>query len=147
MHLPQERGPISRHVIQALSREGGGLPAPAFGPGEVTGDADVQLALWMIYELHYRGFEGVPDDREWDPELLSLRRCAESFAALMNKPLKTRGAESPDALISNGQLGQRLFGYPRVPIQQLISWIAQWVMSGGASLGKPTHFEARDGKY
>ena len=68
MHLPQERGPISRHVIQALAREGDGHPAPAFGPGEVTGDDDVQLALWMIYELHYRGFEGVPDDREWDPE-------------------------------------------------------------------------------
>jgi nucleoside-diphosphate-sugar epimerase len=81
------------------------------------------------------------------PELLSLRRCAETFAALMNKPLKTRGVEATDALISNGQLCHRLFGYPRVPIQQLMSWIAQWVMSGGPSLGKPTHFEARDGKY
>jgi len=81
------------------------------------------------------------------PELLSLRRAAETFGAIMNKPPKFRGVEAPDALISNGQLGHRLFGYPRVPIQQLMSWIAQWVMSGGASLGKPTHFEARDGKY
>jgi nucleoside-diphosphate-sugar epimerase len=81
------------------------------------------------------------------PEMLSLRRCAETFAALMNKPLKIRGVESSDALISNGQLGHRKFGYPRVPIQQLMSWIAEWVMSGGSSLGKPTHFEARDGKY
>ena len=81
------------------------------------------------------------------PEMLSLRRCAQTFATLMNKPLKTRGVESSDALISNGQLGHRMFGYPRVPIQQLMSWIADWVMSGGASLGKPTHFEARDGKY
>ena len=76
MHLPQERGPISRHVIQALAREGDGHPAPAFGPGEVTGDDDVQLALWMIYELHYRGFEGVPDDREWDPS------CSASGASI-----------------------------------------------------------------
>ena len=77
MQLPQERGPISRHVIQALAHEEDGNPALALGPGEVTGDDDVQLALWMIYELHYRGFEGVPDDREWDPELLSLRRSIE----------------------------------------------------------------------
>jgi hypothetical protein len=81
------------------------------------------------------------------PELLSLRRCAWTFGALMNKSVKFRGVESPDALISNGQLGHRLFGYPHVPIQQLMSWIAEWVMAGGASLGKPTHFEARDGKY
>jgi nucleoside-diphosphate-sugar epimerase len=81
------------------------------------------------------------------PELLSLRRCAETFAAMMKKPLKTRGVEAADALISNGQLGHRLFGYPRVPIEQLMTWIAHWVTSGGASLGKPTHFEARDGKY
>jgi uncharacterized protein YbjT (DUF2867 family) len=81
------------------------------------------------------------------PEMLSLRRCAEIFAGVMNKPLRTRGLESPDALISNGQRGHRLFGYPRVPIQRLMTWIAQWVTSGGASLGKPTHFEARDGKY
>ena len=77
MHLPQERGPISRHVIQALAHEEDGTLALALGPGDVTGDEDVQLALWMIYELHYRGFEDVPDDREWDPELLSLRRSIE----------------------------------------------------------------------
>ena len=81
------------------------------------------------------------------PEMLSLRRCAEVFASLMNKPVQFRGLESPDALISNGQRGHRLFGYPRVPIQRLMTWIAHWVTSGGASLGKPTHFEARDGKY
>ena len=81
------------------------------------------------------------------PELLSLRRCAETFAALMNKPLKTRGVEAPDALVSNGQLGHETFGYPRVPVRQLMRWIADWVARGGASLGKPTHFEARDGKY
>jgi len=81
------------------------------------------------------------------PEMLSLRRCAEMFAAMMNKPLNVRGVEAPDALISNGQRGHRLFGYPRVPIQRLMTWIAHWVTSGGSSLGKPTHFEARNGKY
>ncbi|GAA2625856.1 hypothetical protein GCM10010425_23090 [Streptomyces spororaveus] len=29
---------------------------------------DLQLALYMLYELHYRGFDGVDDARKWDPE-------------------------------------------------------------------------------
>jgi nucleoside-diphosphate-sugar epimerase len=81
------------------------------------------------------------------PELLSVRAVCEEFGRLMNKPVTFTGTESPDALISNGQLGHRLFGYPRVPVAAMMRWIATWVMSGGASLGKPTHFETRDGKY
>jgi hypothetical protein len=38
----------------------------------------VQLALYCLYELHYRGFAGVPDDREWDPALLAVRRDLEA---------------------------------------------------------------------
>jgi hypothetical protein len=34
-----------------------------------------------------------------------------------------------------------------VPLAQMIDWQADWIRRGGASLGKPTHFEARDGKY
>ena len=81
------------------------------------------------------------------PELLSVRRVCEAFARLMNKAVKFIGVESTDALISNGQLGHRLFGYPRVSAQRMMGWIAEWVMSGGSSLGKPTHFETRDGRY
>jgi hypothetical protein len=65
----------------------------------------------------------------------------------MNKPVTFAGSESSDALISNGQLAHQLFGYPRVPISTLMRWIAAWITSGGSNLGKPTHFEARDGKY
>jgi len=81
------------------------------------------------------------------PEQLSLRRVAEDLGRLMGKPVRFTGTESPDALLSNGQLGHQLFGYPRVPAAKMLEWIAQWVTSGGATLGKPTHFEARDGKY
>ncbi|EPH42946.1 hypothetical protein STRAU_3985 [Streptomyces aurantiacus JA 4570] len=35
---------------------------------------DLHLALYVLYELHYRGFDSVPDDHEWDPGLLALRR-------------------------------------------------------------------------
>jgi hypothetical protein len=65
----------------------------------------------------------------------------------MNKPVQFVGTEAPDALLSNGQLGHHLFGYPRIGAQQMIQWVADWSMRGGADLGKPTHFETRDGKF
>ena len=57
------------------------------------------------------------------------------------------GTEAPDALLSNGQLGHRLFGYPRVGARQLMAWVADWVRRGGPTLDKPTHFESRDGRF
>jgi len=81
------------------------------------------------------------------PEILSIRRVCEQFGQLLNKEPIFTGTESPNALLNNGQLGHRLFGYPRISVQQLLRWTADWVKSGGASLGKPTHFEARDGKF
>lgn len=38
---------------------------------------DLQLALSVCYELHYRSFAGVDDALEWDPELLRLRALLE----------------------------------------------------------------------
>jgi nucleoside-diphosphate-sugar epimerase len=81
------------------------------------------------------------------PELLSVRRVCEQFAQRMNKPVKVAGSEAADALISNGQSGHQLYGYPRTGAQQMIDLIAAWVIRGGESLGKPTHFETRDGKF
>ncbi|MET0999813.1 MAG: iron-containing redox enzyme family protein [Marmoricola sp.] len=78
MQLPLERGPISRYVIETLTA--GHDADPATMPGvtrAVLQDPDAQLALWVLYELHYRGFDGVPDEREWDVGLLGLRRTLE----------------------------------------------------------------------
>jgi hypothetical protein len=77
MQLPHERGPISRHVVQSLASGGKPAQAPALGLSDVLHDDDVQLALWTLYELHYRGFDGVHPDREWDLGLLQLRRTIE----------------------------------------------------------------------
>ena len=74
MLLPHDRGPISGHVIETL-RSGRDARPIAIGP-DVLEDADAQLALWVLYELHYRGFDHVPD-REWDVGLLSLRLTLE----------------------------------------------------------------------
>jgi nucleoside-diphosphate-sugar epimerase len=81
------------------------------------------------------------------PELLSVRRIAEQFGVLLGKSVRFLGTEAPDALLSNGQRGHQAFGYPRIGPQQMIEWIADWVQRGGESLGKPTHFEVRDGGY
>jgi nucleoside-diphosphate-sugar epimerase len=81
------------------------------------------------------------------PELLSVRRLAEEFGQLFGKPVIFHGKESADALLSNGQVGHRLFGNPRVGADQLTRWIADWLSRGEATLGKSTHFEVRDGKF
>jgi nucleoside-diphosphate-sugar epimerase len=81
------------------------------------------------------------------PELLSVRRLAEQFAGLFGRPATFEGGEAADALLSNGQLGHRLFGYPRVGVAQLIDWTVDWLCRGGATLDKPTHFDVRDGKF
>jgi len=66
---PTPRGPVSEVVVDALR----GGPVRTVEPGDPYGD-DLQLALHCCYELHYRGFAGVPADLEWDPALLTLRR-------------------------------------------------------------------------
>jgi nucleoside-diphosphate-sugar epimerase len=81
------------------------------------------------------------------PEILSVRRVAEAFAKHFDRKVTFTGIESADALLSNAQVAHRLFGYPRVGAQQMIAWIADWIARGGATHGKPTHFETRDGKY
>lgn len=81
------------------------------------------------------------------PEQLSVRRIATEFSRLFEVPVAFTGQEAADAFLSNGQLGHRLFGYPRITVQQMIFWIADWIKHGGAILGKPTHFENREGKY
>jgi hypothetical protein len=81
------------------------------------------------------------------PELLSVRRLAEEFGRLLGREVTFHGSEAADALLSNAQLGHRLFGYPRIPAGQLIRWVADWVARGGETWSKPTHFEVRDGKF
>ena len=81
------------------------------------------------------------------PETLGVRGVCEQLARLMGREVKFAGAESPTAYLNDSGLGNRLFGYPRVSVPQAIRWTAEWVKRGGASLGKPTHFETRDGKF
>jgi hypothetical protein len=81
------------------------------------------------------------------PEILRVRDVCETFGRLMNREVTFVGSESPQALLSNAGRAMALFGRPRVSAEQLMQWIASWVSRGGRSLGKPTHFEVRDGKF
>jgi nucleoside-diphosphate-sugar epimerase len=81
------------------------------------------------------------------PETLSVRSVAESFARLMGRPVRFSGSEADTALLSDARRGLDLLGPPRVGADRLTEWVADWVMRGGPSLGKPTHFESRDGQF
>ncbi|MEI5006999.1 iron-containing redox enzyme family protein [Streptomyces sp. PmtA] len=75
--LPKPRGTLSEAVIGRLT-EGTPLPAAPVAAGADPYGDDLQLALYLCYELHYRGFAGVDPDLEWEPDLLGLRRALEN---------------------------------------------------------------------
>jgi hypothetical protein len=50
-------------------------------------------------------------------------------------------------MLNNAQEAFQLFGYPRVSINQVLLWLADWVARGGDTLEKPTHFESRTGDF
>ncbi|MEY2403025.1 MAG: hypothetical protein QOD38_576 [Acidimicrobiaceae bacterium] len=70
--LPAPRGPLSRGVITAMRGGDAALPQQALEHASVEDD-DLHLALYLCYELHYRGWAGIDAAAEWDPALLGLR--------------------------------------------------------------------------
>jgi Iron-containing redox enzyme len=72
--LPGPRGVISQLLLEELPR--GVRDLPRVTPPQVDdplADEDLQLSLYLCYELHYRGLPGVDDRWEWEPSLLRLR--------------------------------------------------------------------------
>ena len=80
-------------------------------------------------------------------EVLSVREVALRFGELFDKKVQFTGHEAPTALLSNSQMAFDKFGYPETPIDTVIKWTAEWIKDERKLLGKPTHFEVRDGKY
>jgi hypothetical protein len=74
--LPPSRGPVSAAVGKYLTGAGP-LPADAAVRDASAYGDDLQLALYLCYELHYRGFGGVDPEREWDADLLRTRGALE----------------------------------------------------------------------
>ncbi|MFI9353906.1 iron-containing redox enzyme family protein [Streptomyces lydicus] len=98
--LPRGRGPLSDAVLAHLRDAAGPLPAEeAAGRADPYGP-DLQLALYVLYELHYRGFAGVHEDHEWDPALLSVRRALEQrFLGALRTDVPAAGAEEAMAAL------------------------------------------------
>jgi len=81
------------------------------------------------------------------PETLSIKWVAKEFGKRMGKEPLFEQSESPTALLNNSSNAHKLFGYPKVTIQQMIDMISDWVMNDGHTLNKPTHFQEREGAF
>ncbi len=81
------------------------------------------------------------------PAHTRIRALAQAFGQRFGRPPVLVGQEAPTAWLLDTRLSQHLFGAPAVPLEAMIDWVADWVARGGPSLGKPTHFQTRDGKY
>ena len=81
------------------------------------------------------------------PETVSVRELAEAFGRHFKRPPVFTGKEAGTAWLVNSAEAHRLFGRPSVLLDTMVAWQADWIARGGASLGKDTHFDTRDGKY
>ncbi len=80
-------------------------------------------------------------------ETLRVRDIASEFGKRFGMEPVITGEEAQTALLSNASVCQRIFGPAHVAMEQLLDGIAHWLQRGGSTLGKPTHFEVRTGKF
>ena len=77
----------------------------------------------------------------------SVRWLAEQLGKRLERAPVFEGMQSDTALLSNAAECLRMFGPHPVGIMEMLDWVAEWVREGGRSLGKPTHYEIRDGAF
>jgi hypothetical protein len=95
LELPHPRGELTELLLGELAESVHRIAVPAVDtPADALSDEDLQLALYLCYELHYRGLPGVADEWEWEPSLLALRRELE---AIFEAGLRDRVAQ-PEVL-------------------------------------------------
>jgi nucleoside-diphosphate-sugar epimerase len=80
-------------------------------------------------------------------ETLSVRDLATRFGKRLGRAPRFDGVEGSDALLSNTSLMRRTFAPPTVTVDAMIEYVASAVERNAPTLGKPTHFEARDGSF
>lgn len=81
------------------------------------------------------------------PETVSIRWVAEEFARKFEVEAKFTAAEPGDCLLNNASACHQLFGYPRVTLREMIDLTAEWIIQGGKTINKPTHFQETEGKF
>jgi uncharacterized protein YbjT (DUF2867 family) len=81
------------------------------------------------------------------PEVVTVQAVAEEFGRRFGRPPLFTSSPSGPALLGDPGRCLSQLGPPQVDLERLIGWVAAWVGQGGRSLGKPTHFEATDGRF
>ena len=81
------------------------------------------------------------------PVGLSVRSVAQEIASLVDVALEVTGTERGEALLSQAAHNYELLGAPQMDLETMLRWTVQWLQQGGESLGKPTKFNAADGKF
>jgi nucleoside-diphosphate-sugar epimerase len=80
-------------------------------------------------------------------ERLNVQQVCEQFGERFGRPVRFVNQPAENALLSNSEQACRRYGLPRIRLDQLIDWTAQWIEHGGSTWDKPTHFQSRDGRY
>lgn len=78
---------------------------------------------------------------------ISVRETAQRFGKRFGKTVRLTGHEAETALLSDATECNRLLGPGEVSEDELFEMTADWLMADGATLGKPTKFERRDGSF
>ncbi len=81
------------------------------------------------------------------PETVSIKRAATKLGEYLGKEPIFEGEPGNDAYLNDASEAMEIFGYPLVSINKLIRWQAEYILDGGRTLNKPTHFEERKGSY
>ena len=81
------------------------------------------------------------------PKVFAIKEVCEKLGELMAKDVSFVGQPGPTALLNNGSLGHSRYEAPRVGLDQILKWTADWLRRDQPTWSKPTHFEVRDGKF
>ena len=81
------------------------------------------------------------------PHILPVRELAAALAQRLGRSVRFKGREQPAAWLNNAAWSHARFGAPPTALTDMLDWTAAWLLAGGGTLGKPTHFEAADGKF
>lgn len=78
---------------------------------------------------------------------VSVRALAKGFGHRFGVAPRFVGQEATTALLSNASAMERLLGPADITLEAMMDHVAAWVLGGGRSLNKPTHFESREGRF
>ena len=81
------------------------------------------------------------------PEIYSVREVAAEIGEHLGIAPMFSDSEQSTALVGNATKMCEALGRPATRFAQVLKWTANWVAKGGRNLGRPTHFEVRDGVY